>query len=157
MKIITYQLLNFLILLSCEKGMIDYYMLLRTKSTLRKIQCRFAAFSALQLFVYLFAALVFPLFFFLRSGKHFETLRLQFLLSIRASVLDNNNNIRAEFTTLLCNKVVFDETIYIFINVTPDIITCYNILAMQRDTMSPVRFICKSIVDISYNSNQLIA
>lgn len=87
--------------------------------------------------------LVFSL-FSLRSGKHFETLRLQLLLSIRASVLDNNNNIRAEFTTLLCNKVILDETIYIFINVTPDILVCYNILAMQRDTISPVRSICKS-------------
>lgn len=49
--------------------------------------------------------------------------------------MDNNNNIRVEFTTLLCNKVALDETIYIyiFINVTPDILACHNTLAMQRD------------------------
>lgn len=60
MKVHEDYLSNCLILLSCEKGMIDYYyMLLRTKSTLGKIQCRFRSFSALQLFVCMFAALLF--------------------------------------------------------------------------------------------------
>jgi len=34
--------------------------------------------------------------------------------------------------------------IYIFINITPDILACYNTLAMQRDTVPSARFVCKS-------------
>jgi len=70
---------------------------------------------------------------------------------------NNNNNIRAGFTTLLRNKVALDETINIFINVTPDI-ACRNTLAMQRDTLVPdPHDPYVKVVDISYNSNRLIA
>lgn len=72
--------------------------------------------------------------------------------------MDNNNNIRAEFTTLLCNKVVLDETIYIyiFINVTPDILACHNTSHANRyRTVLHGSYV--KVVDISYNSNQLIA
>lgn len=75
--------------------------------------------------------------------------------------MDNNNNIRAGFTTLSYNKVVLiKQYLYIYVYMYINNIRLayqHNILAMQRNIVLFAQFVCKSNVDVSYNSNQRIA